>query len=478
MNLRLWLAPLARLSLALRIALASAVFGLIMVGGAIITGYWALSQQLDARADNELQGKRDLLLHILSELPTSESVAQNRHRFGDLLIGHEDLHLALVDPDTGASAAFSDTARQSLVALQNASDDAALTLEWTSPNEGTFSAIRGIGRVANGQTVRFYLSIDRHPDRRLLAGVVRATLLGLPALLLVIALGAWLIARTSLTPLRRFNRLAASVGAQTLSQRVSTAGLPTELGELANEFNGMLQRVDQGYQRLQAFSGDLAHEMRTPVATLLGRTQVALSQPRSLAELRELLEGNVDELERLSRLISDMLFIARADHDEGVLQLEPVRLHEVAQRVAEFLSLVADERCVTIDVQGSAVVRADPLLAERAITNLVSNAVRHARADTCVRIAISETPSEAALTVSNLGDTIPASELDRIFDRFYRLDAGRARHEGGSGLGLAIVRSIMSAHGGRVVAHSEPNEGTRFTLFFPSDPNRGSALKQ
>jgi two-component system, OmpR family, heavy metal sensor histidine kinase CusS len=466
---RNWVPSLTKLSLALRIALASALFGLIMVGGAIFVGYWALSQQLNERADIELQGKRDLLLHILSELPTPASVTQNRHRFGDLLIGHDDLHLALVEPATGMSSTFSEISRQSIAALAVSVDDAASTLAWTSPSGEQFSAIRGVGRVANGQPMRFYLSIDRHPDQRLLAGVVRVTLLGLPALLLVIALGAWLITRTSLVPIRRFNRLAASIGAQTLSQRMSTAGLPTELGELANEFNGMLERVDQGYCRLQAFSGDLAHEMRTPVATLLGRTQVALSQTRSVSELRESLEGNVDELERLARLISDMLFIARADHDDRVLQLEPVRLHDVASRIADFLSLVAEEHGVTIEVTGGAVVRADHLLVERAITNLVSNAVRHARANTRVNIAVSAMPGQTVLTVSNRGDQIPASELDRIFDRFYRLDAGRARHEGGSGLGLAIVRSIMSAHGGRVEAQSVPGEETKFTLFFPDE---------
>jgi two-component system, OmpR family, heavy metal sensor histidine kinase CusS len=466
---------LTKLSLALRIALASALFGLIVVGGAIVIGYWALSQQLNTRIDSELRGKRDLLLHVLSEIPTPQSVTQNRHRFGDLLIGHDDLHLALIEPATGVVSTFSETARQSVASLGDAADDSSVTLAWTSPSGIAFSAIRGVARVANGQTMRFVLSIDRQPDRRLLAGVVRATLLGLPLLLLVIALGAWLIARTSLAPIRRFNRLAASIGTHSLSQRLSTSGLPAELGELASEFNAMLERVDNGYCRLQAFSGDLAHEMRTPVSTLLGRTQVALSQQRSVAELREVLEGNVDELERLSRLISDMLFLARAEQDEGFVRLELVRLHEVACRVAEFLSLVAEERDVTIEVTGSAIVRADHLLAERAITNLVSNAVRHAQANTRVSIAVSAA-GQTTLTVSNRGETIAASELDRIFDRFYRVDLGRARHAGGSGLGLAIVRSIMSAHGGHVEAQSVPDGETRFTLVFPDKSAINTAL--
>ena len=136
-----------------------------------------------------------------------------------------------------------------------------------------------------------------------------------------------------MAPVRRFNRLAASIGTKSLGQRVAVSGLPSELVDMATEFNGMLQRIDAGYQQLEAFSGDLAHEMRTPVATLLGRTQVALSRGRSADELREVMEGNVEELERLSSLINDMLFIARADHDAAPIQAEPIDLAIEARRV-------------------------------------------------------------------------------------------------------------------------------------------------
>ena len=453
-------------ALALRIALASALFGLIAVGGAVVMGYWALSQQLDARSAAELQGKRGLLLHVLSEIPSAQDVGRNGHRFGDLLIGHDDLHLALADPASGRLvASFSPVALQSVTVLDAAPDMA--THEWKSPTGARLSSVRGTGTVGNGEPVRFYLSLDRHNDSRLLVGFVKATLVGLPILLLIVALGAWLIARTGLAPLRRFNRLAASVGTQSLSQRVSLSGLPKELAELAHDFNNMLQRIDEGYRRLQEFSGDLAHEMRTPVATLMGRTQVALSHPRTLADLREVLEGNVEELERLSRLISDMLFIARADHNEAPLQREPVELAQEARRVADYLSLIAEERGVAVEVTGSAAVIADRLLVERAITNLLSNAVSHADPDTAVRVVIASDAHGATLSVTNRGAGIGAEHLDRIFDRFYRIDPGRSRLDGGTGLGLAIVRSVMSAHGGSVVAHSQPGAETTFTLSFP-----------
>jgi two-component system heavy metal sensor histidine kinase CusS len=459
----------SRGSLAARIVLASTFFGLIVTGLATVVGCWALSQQLDTRSSSELQKKREVLLNLLSEFPSPQAIGQNSHRFADLLAGRDELHLALVDPASGQIlASFSPVARQSVSVLNAAAVNASAVYAWRAPTGQRLSAIHGAGPVADGRPVQYYLSIDHRLDALLLSGFIQDSLVGLPGLLLIVALGAWLITRTTLTPLRRFNRLAASIGAQSLSQRMSSTSLPAELAELAREFNGMLDRIDKGYQRLQAFSGDLAHEMRTPVATLLGRTQVALSRTRTAENLQEVLEGNVEELERLARLISDMLFIARADHDDKLLQCERVELAQKAQRVAEYLSLIAEERQVSVEVTGAATVMADHLLVERAVTNLVSNAIRHAFSRSKVSVQITAEEGNAVLAVTNHGEGIAPTYLERIFDRFYRIDAGRARLDGGTGLGLAIVRSIMTVHGGEVTVHSEPGRETTFKLVFPT----------
>ena len=465
----------SNLTLAARTALTSAAFGLILVAGAIAVGWWALSRQLDDRSAAELHGRREMLVHVLSEVPTVDSIP---HPLRDLMIGHDELHLALVDPDTGTSiASFSAVARQSVEVLDAiALSDSAVGM-WTANDATHLSSVRGTAPLANGQGVRYYLSLDRRPDVRLLEGFLKATLVGVPVLLLLVGLGAWLIARTGLAPLKRFNRLAASIGATSLSRRVPSSGLPRELADLAREFNGMLARIDQGYQRLQEFSGNLAHEMRTPVATLLGRTQVALSQTRTAGQLQDVLEGNVEELERISRLIADMLFIARADHNDSPLQREVIDLGDEARRVADYLSLIADEQGVTVEVGGNATIDADRLLVQRAITNLLSNAVRHARTGSTINVAISMEASGTALAVSNVGERIPDDQLDRIFDRFYRLDHARARRDGGAGLGLAIVRSIMAAHAGGVRAHSEPGGLTVFTLTFPRRLNTAESTQ-
>ncbi len=461
-------------SLALRIAIASAVFGLAVAGGAIFVGFWTLSQQLDDRAAMEMTGRKELLVHILATVPSIDAVVGARERFAELFFGHDDLHLALVDPATGrVLAAASDVAQHSVTAIGHASSPPDTLHSWTAGGS-KFSGMHGTAKVADGAQVRFYLSVDRRRDAGLLAGFIKATVLALPLLLAVVALGAGMIARTGLAPLRRFNRLAASIGTQSLNKRLSVAGLPGELEEMATEFNKMLARIDEGYRQLEDFSGDLAHEMRTPVATLLGRTQVALSQTRTVAQLREVLEGNVEELDRLSALISDMLFIARAEHDAAPLEPVPVDLAGEAARVADYLSLVAEEKALRFTVSGTAApLLADRLLVQRAITNLVSNAIRHATAQSTISIEIGSTAQDATLAVTNEGEGIAPEPLDRLFERFYRADQGRARREGGSGLGLAIVRSIATLHRGSVAVVSAQGR-TTFTLSFPSP--RGSAV--
>ena len=459
----------ARVSLALRVALASALFGLVVAGGAVAVGYWALSRQLDERSAAEIAGRRQLLEHIISTFNSTEAVETSKDRFADLFFGHDDLHLALADPATGqVLARFSEMAAEAATVMNHAAAPADTMHSWVARSGARFSGIHGMTALASGQPVRFYLSVDRHRDGVLLDGFVKATVLAMPLLLLMVAVGAGLIARTGLSPLRSFNRLAASIGARSLDRRLVAAHLPPELADMATEFNSMLDRIDEGYRKLEDFSGDLAHEMRTPVATLLGRTQVALSRSRNADELREVLEGNVDELDRLSALISDMLFIARAEHDAITLQSDEVDLVREAHRVADYLSIIADEKGVRLQVAGAAPpLRADRLLVQRAITNLVSNAVRHAHPDSAVGIEITSQGTDATIAVSNAGETIAPAHLERIFARFYRADPARSRIEGGSGLGLAIVRSIANAHHGEVAVQSK-NGLTTFRLTLPA----------
>lgn len=463
MNLR---KRLVGASLATRLAVGSSLFGLVIAGGAILFGYWTLSTQLDRRTAAERDGKVVLLAHLLSEMASASAVSEELHRFNDLLVGHDDLHLAILDPGTNKVIWSSSAIAQGTVERFGSKDVDDVSREWSATPTHRFSTSVGLRPVASGELVRFYLSIDRRADAALLRAFFRATIFGVPLLLVLVSAGVWLIVRTGLLPMARFGRLAATVNTSSLTQRLSLDNLPAELSVLAQEFNAMLERMDGGVRRLKEFSGDLAHEMRTPVATLMGRSQVALSHPRTNEELREVLAGNIDELQRLTRLIADMLFIARADQADVAMERECLSLHEVALHVADYLSLLAEERPVSVGVYGQAEVWGDRMLLQRAVTNLLSNAIRHASPASEVRIEITRQDEFALLAVINQGKGIASEHLEKIFERFFRIDSGRARHDGGTGLGLAIVRTIMSAHQGLVEARSQGGV-TTVTLHLP-----------
>ena len=457
-------ARLAETPLAVRIAVFTGVFGLLVVGAASVSGYRALARQLDARVAVELTGKRDLVRHVLSEIAEVAQIADSAHRFTDLLIGHDDLHLAVIETQSGrVLASFSRAGRASADRLM--AEGAALSY-WQGADGVRYASLGADGQLRDGGVVRIVLSQDLRGDELLLAGFTRGIGFALPVVLLVIAAGAWVVARTGLLPLRHFTAVAASVNPRSLGQRLEPHGLPAELKALAKHFNSMLDRIESGTARLTEFSGDLAHEMRTPVATLMGRTQVTLAKARTADELRDVLASNIEELERLTRLITDMLFLARAEQDGSTVETMPLDLAAEARRVADFLSVVAEERGVAVEVTGEAATQGDRILVQRAITNLLTNAIRHAAAHSAVSLTVQQHGEAASLRVTNLGDGIAPDQLHRVFERFVRLDAARGRSDGGTGLGLAIVQAIMRAHKGHASVTSTAGGQTSFTLSF------------
>ena len=279
-------------------------------------------------------------------------------------------------------------------------------------------------------------------------------------------LGAW-AARSGLRPLRRMGEVAASVSAHSLTQRLPQQHMPVELAELAQAFNAMLGRLDDAFQRLSAFSADIAHELRTPLSNLLTHTQVILTQPRPLEDYREALHSNLEELQWMAQLVNDMLYLAKADHGLLIPKREPLALADEVQALLEFFALLAEDAQISLVHEGNAHTAGDRGMLRRALSNLLDNALRFTPAGGEVRVTMVETAQAVTLTVENSGEGIPAEVLPRLFDRFYRADP--ARHEGSSehaGLGLAITQSIVRAHGGRIYCESEAG-WTRFVIELP-----------
>jgi two-component system heavy metal sensor histidine kinase CusS len=317
----------------------------------------------------------------------------------------------------------------------------------------------------SGREIEAALDISEEDQLNLRTGLL---LLGIltAGMLLAVASG-WLVTRRGLAPLTQITRTAQRITAANLDQRLGEATWPTELATLAAVFDDMLARLRGSFRRLSDFSANLAHELRTPINNLMGEAEVALGQERTPEEYRRLLVSATEEYARLARLVDNLLFLARTDAAEAPAGREPVEARAVLEQVRDYYAALAEDRDVALTCDGSGRVPADPLLLQRAVGNLVSNALRHTPAGGRVAIIIEEAGEGTQIAVADTGSGIAADELPRVFERFYRAAGSRADHPEGTGLGLAIVRSIMELHGGGAGIESEPGRGTTVRLRFP-----------
>ncbi len=277
--------------------------------------------------------------------------------------------------------------------------------------------------------------------------------------LAVAGLGWW-IARRSLMAVDRLSQHARELSPRNLSERLPVNKLPSELNGLVLSFNGALSRVEQAYLQLSTFNADVAHELRTPLGNLIGQTQVILSRERTTAELEEVLQSNLEELERLRAIINDMLFLAQADRGMRADNLEKTSIADEVSKSAEFLEMLREDAGCALRIEGDAQAPIERSLFGRAITNLLYNAIQHCDCNSEIVIRIEDGRDSVAVTVSNQGMPIDACHLDRLFDRFYRVDSSRTDSVNSHGLGLAIVKAIAVMHGGTVFAKSSGNETT------------------
>ncbi|RFU44943.1 heavy metal sensor histidine kinase [Paraburkholderia sp. DHOC27] len=277
---------------------------------------------------------------------------------------------------------------------------------------------------------------------------------------LAVLLLSYSVTRIGLAPLRRLTKDASEVSPNNRSQRLNTASLPLELNDLANSFNGALERLDGAYGRLESFNADVAHELRTPVTILIGQTEVALTRNRSVDDLRQTLQSNLEEFERMRGIINDMLFLARADQGERATGRVEVSLAAEVARTLEFLEIPFEEARVRAVSRGDATALVNRSLFGRACTNLLMNAIQHCAHGDTVTVTISREDDQIRIAVANPGEAINPLTLDHLFDRFYRAEVSRTNSRENHGLGLAIVKAIAEMHRGKVSVESASGVNT------------------
>lgn len=310
---------------------------------------------------------------------------------------------------------------------------------------------------ANGErpAVRYVAALDSTPYMSTLDAFTRAMILISIAGVLFVALLGFFVARVGMRPVNHLSQQAHNLAPGNRSQRLETKTLPVELQTLAESFNGVLERQEIAWNQLESFNADVAHELRTPLTNLIGQTQLGLARQREQHELEDLLQSNLEELERMTSIVNDMLFLSHAQAGEHATQLSEVSLREEAIKTADYLEPAFVEKSLNILIEGDVQARIDRRLFHRALANLLGNSARHAQSSTQVTVNLQEENGFALISVSNLGEPIDAVHLARLFERFYRVDASRARSDMHHGLGLSIVRAVALMHHGDVFASSK-----------------------
>lgn len=344
----------------------------------------------------------------------------------------------------------------------------ANVLEWRNTRDVPVRGLAAEAKLADGTLVTVVIARDMTDRWRVLDHYrERLYVYGFAGMVLAFLM-SWLLVRASLRPLRDLDNSVSTLNVDQLDTSIAIDGAPGELEVLVKSLNAMIKRLHGGFERMSQYTADLAHDMRTPLGNLRGATEVALARPRSVPEYETLLESNLEECARLSRMIENVIFLSRAEHPQFMTTLAEFDAVAALMQIADYFEGPADEVDVRIRVTGAGALRADKELFRRAVSNLLANALRYTPRGGEITLDANTTPATVDITVANPGEPIDPALLERIFDRFYRADASRQnapQTSGAAGLGLAIVRTIMTLHGGTVRAESDA-AGTRFILSF------------
>ncbi len=457
-------------SIALRLTVwyAAAAFALVL--GATGYLYWALAVSLDEEDDQFLADKVQAVRRVLESRPADPTAL--RQEVGTSGPDREAARFLIRVSFTGGgkegaeSPGMADVLPADLFPVPGATISEPTTDYRTA--DGRLFRLRASHNPIAGYVIQ--AAMDRTHDHELLTDYRHQLSYVLGGSLLAAVVGGYWIARRGVRPIADITATARRVRPTHMGERIAIAGLPAEVRELAETINHMLDRLEDAFTRLSRFSADIAHELRTPVNNLRGEAEVALGRPRTPEEYRETLSSCLEECSRLTRLIDSLLFLARVEDPKTELVTTLVDVAAELHLVREFFAPAAAEAGVhlTVDAPPGLSVRADRDLLQRAVGNLVANALAHTPAGGTATLFASPDPTGVRVGVRDTGPGIPSEHLPYVFDRFYRADAARSSGQGRVGLGLAIVRGIAELHGGCVTADSPQGQGVTVVLVFPA----------
>lgn len=460
-----------RRTLAFRLTAAYSVAGLLLAVLATASLYVMLRAELDRSTELFLADKLHVLRTMLQERPDDEDGLREEIELESAARRYQQFYIRLLDEHGVPILTTPGMADQlnvtQLAGLTRNLSDRSITM---MGNHGrpfrVASAAAPVG-TPPGAIDTIQIAIDTSQEEALLARYR----VWFWAILLVTSvlfpLVGYRIARQGIRPVEEIAATARRITSTNLRERIQAEGYPSELASLAGTFNEMLERLEESFERISRFSADIAHDLRTPVNNIRGEAEVALARPRTVDEYRDVLESSLEEAVRLSNLIGELLFLARAESPLKQVQRQKVDIGELLSTVREYYDATALGGGITLITAPNAppiTAELDRSLMLRAMSNLVSNAIVHTPPGGTVTLAAAADGEALRIEVADTGTGIPVEALPRVFDRFFRVDPSRSKASGGTGLGLAIVQSIMTLHGGTAEIASELGRGTTVTL--------------
>jgi two-component system heavy metal sensor histidine kinase CusS len=426
-------------SISRRLSRKLALFTMLVLGVLFTATWFMVKMVLVERTSEDLRTRSQLLTHLVtSELASGgEQAARARLRADAAMRPSSRIELKRAD----GSVFYTDAD----VRNEPLSAEYCEVLDFTIPAPGV-----------PGGTLRASYTVDYAQDAamgRRWIWILSFITLAAGAL---VAAGSFWHVRRALQPLRELASQTRAISPRELNRRLTLTDPAEELLPWIEQFNALMERLERAVAQLEAFNADVAHELRTPLAALIGETEVMLARERSPEALRDTLASNLEEMQRLSALVNDMLFLASADRGAQARRGAPVSLAALASEVAEFHEAAFEDAGLQLRVEGDATLAVDEPLFKRAVSNLLGNAARFAERGSTVHLCIEpDQPEAVRVEVRNAGAPIEAEHLPRLFDRFFRADASRCCPETGEqhhGLGLAIVAAIARMHAGRTLA--------------------------
>ena len=468
-------APRLRSTLAFRLTAAYSLGGLLLLLLATASLYIVLRIELERSTELFLADKLHVLRSMLSERPDDEDALREEIELESAARRYQQFYIRLLDEHgapiltTPGMADQLDLAELASRTRGRSERSIAMAGRQRQPFRVTSATVAVGTPPTHSDTVQ--IAIDVSQEEELLTryrlwfwGILLATSVLFP-------LVGYRIARHGIRPVEEIAATARRITSTNLRERIGSEGYPSELASLAGTFNEMLTRLEESFERISRFTADIAHDLRTPVNNIRGEAEVALARSRTVDEYRDVLESSLEEAVRLSELIGDLLFLARAESPSTDLHREHVNIGELLTTVRDYYDASATDAGILLVVNDGAESLSSELdrsLMLRAVSNLVSNAIAHTPTGGTVTLAATDEDAAIRIEVSDTGGGIPAEALPRVFDRFFRVDPSRSKASGGSGLGLAIVQSILTIHGGAAEILSQLGRGTRVTLRIPT----------